>query len=130
MPTFKFGEMSCTVENEGPRPQPWDRGETAYQYRVTVRHGHVRYTSPAWGSIADYRRGKKDPRSMAAMVLDELLSAACDPNEFVQMVMGEETGRKALALGKRAERTVRTAKKFPLATLEAAVEEAREEGLL
>lgn len=130
MPTFKFGEMSCTVENEGPRPQPWDRGETAYQYRVTVRHGHVRYTSPAWGSIADYRQGKKDLRGMAAMVLDELLSAATDPDEFIRMSMGEETGQKALALGKRAERTVRTAKKFPLVALEAAVEEAREEGLL
>lgn len=63
------------------------------------------------------------------MVVEELLSAHADPDEFISMVMGEATGSEALKRGRRAEKVVAAAKKFRYDELVKAVEAARERGL-
>ncbi len=64
------------------------------------------------------------------MVLDELASAANDPDDFIQMVMGDTTGREALKKGRDAEKIVKAAKKFNYDALMTAVDVVREKGLL
>lgn len=129
MPAHNFGSMKITVKDAGTGQPPWGR-DVVHKYHVTVAHRGARYSADAYGSIADHESGKRRPAEMAAMVLDELLSAAADPDEFVAMVVGEESGLAAVKKGKTAEKVIKAARRFGYADLEAAVSEARERGLL
>lgn len=126
---FRYGPLSVRVRLVGEGSAPWDeRGSPRHEYRVTVSHpAGPKYTSSAWGSVNDFETGETDHRGMARMVVDELYSAAADPDEFVDMAIGEERGRKALEAGKRAERVVRAAAKFGQSIFQAGEAARREE---
>lgn len=111
--TFRYGEIEARVEDVGEGSSPHsETGEDVYEYRVTVRGpSGGRYTTRAWGSINDFHRGRHDHAGMASMVVEELASAASDPDEFVDMVIGEERGRRALERGKEAEKVVAAARR-------------------
>lgn len=129
---FKFGTIDVTVRNAGTGEPPWRGGSagTVYKYQVSVSDGSARYSSTAWGSIHDYERKHRDPKGIGAMVVDELLSANADPDEFVSLVMGGATGREALRLGKVGEKVCKAAAKFSYDALSNAVDDAREQNLL
>jgi hypothetical protein len=132
---MQFGKLKIKCRVVGPEQSPWSGRihqpeQTVFAYKVSVSAGSARYSTKAWGSIHDYQSAKHDCSGVSAMVIDELLSANADPEEFVSMVMGDATGREALKRGRGAEKVVRAAKKFNYQDLVAAVEEAREKGLL
>lgn len=131
METFEYGPIQVDVEYSGEGAAPWGtKGETRHEYKVTARDGNTSHSSGAWGSIRDYE--ERDPeeedlmRGMARLVIDDLSSAYFDPDEFIDMVVGELTGREALERGKEAEKIVEAAAKFG-DVLEAAAEAARAE---
>jgi hypothetical protein len=64
------------------------------------------------------------------MVVDELLSAAADPREFAEMVIGETEGKEATKRRAIAKRTCVAAGKFSYDDLERAVNAARDKNLL
>lgn len=69
--------------------QPWG-GAPCYVYIVHVSATEGDWTTKAYGSQHDYSNGDKDhAEEMAWMVLDELLSAYYDPDEFLQLALGE-----------------------------------------
>lgn len=61
-------------------------GGLRHRYEVTVTYGEHTYTASAWGSLADYEEDRYDARQMAFMVLDEMLSAVNDPDEFAALM--------------------------------------------
>lgn len=128
-----LGKITATVTAAGEEMQPWgDRGSrVVYKYRITVKETgkSTSYTCPAWGSIHDYERKKRDYASIGAMVVGELLSAVSDPDEFIEMAMGDAKGKEALKRGRNAEAMVEAAKKFSYAALSKAREVAEERGL-
>lgn len=102
----------------GEELQPWGGRETVFKYQVKVAHSTFKsssYTTNAWGSIADYGAGRHDCAGIGAMVVDELLSAAADPDEFI---------------ARKGEKVVKAAEKFRFEELQQAVDAARERGLL
>jgi hypothetical protein len=132
---MRLGALNITCKAVGEDVPPWGHGEgrPVYKYRVRVTHSAFKtsnYSTYAWGSINDHQKGKHDCDGIGAMVVDELLSAASDPDEFVHMVMGEAKGREALKRGREGEKVVKAAKKFRYEELRQAVEEAQEKGIL
>lgn len=127
---FKYGNLDIVVEDVGEGIAPWDeKGDTRHEYKITVKGpGGARYSSGGWGSINDFQKGEMDHRSMAWSTIMDLLSANSDPDEFINMVIGEAPGRKALERGKLAEKIVKAASKFSNDDLNAASEKAQEEG--
>jgi len=126
---MKLGNLNVSCKVVGEDEQPWNPHAVVYKYRVTVSLGKARYSSDAWGSAHDYERGKHDCDSISVMVVDELLSANADPDEFLTMVMGEASGREALKRAKSAEKVIKAAKKFSYDELVKAINEAEENGL-
>ena len=126
---FKYGDLTVDVEYVGDGSPPWDqRGETRHEYDVRVKGAGGNYKTKAWGSLDDYRNGEPDAhRSLAQMIVGELVSAASDPDEWITMMIGEATGRDALDKGKTAEKIIKQAQKFDQDALFAAGEAAREE---
>lgn len=125
-----FGKVSvnCTVVGSGRAP--WDdKNELRTEYEVVVVCGRASYRTRAWGSIHDYGRRKTDCPGISAMVVDELLSANADPDEFLDMVIGESRGRDALRRGQQAEHIIAAARKFSYDNLVEAVRIAEEKGL-
>ena len=94
--------MAVEAECVGTDSQPWG-GADAFKYRVVLNvDGHERWETFAWGSQVDHERGDNTrAEEMAWMVLDELLGAYWDSDEFFQMAMGEdgdeERARKLIA---------------------------------
>lgn len=130
---MQFGKLKvkCRVIGEETSPwSAWGKNGICFAYKVSVSCGTARYSSKAWGSKNDYEQGRHDCNGIAAMAVDELLSANADPDEFVTTVMGDARGHEALKRGRTAEKTVKAAKKFNYDDLVTAVEEAREKGLL
>lgn len=76
--------------------QPWGEHRPAPRYDVSVTCGDLSYKTSAWGSQADFEEDRHRAREMAFMVLDEMLSAANDPDEFASMATGEEATREQL----------------------------------
>ena len=110
---YNYGPVSVTIADIGDETQPWGRsGKLVTKYKVSVKSPRATYSSHAWGSIADFEQGKLDHLHIGAMVVSELCSAAADPDEFVEIVIGEAKGREALKLGKDAEKIVSVAEKF------------------
>ena len=127
---FTYGALTFTVEDVGEGAAPWDpKEEPRYEYKVNVKAANgATYSTKGWGSINDYRQGKLDHRGMVWGVIQDLLSAAADPDEFITLVIGEESGRKALERGKTAEKVIKAAKKFKFEDLQAASDQAQAEG--
>jgi hypothetical protein len=90
------GGLRVHAEYEETAEQPWERGGYAPRYKVTVTCGELRYECPAWGSQADYEEDRYRAREIAFMVLNEMLSAAMDPDEFASMATGENATREQL----------------------------------
>jgi hypothetical protein len=136
--TMRLGVLTVTCKVIGEEMQPWGKhGGMAFKYKVTVRHSAFKsasYTANAWGSQHDYSQGKHSCDSIGAMVVDELLSAASDPDEFMDMVVGHGedpgAGKDIVKRVKAAEKTIKAAKQFRHEELARAVEEAQEKGLL
>lgn len=126
---FKYGNIKVSVKHDGSGVPTWGT-QPVYKYRVTVTGGGARYICLAWGSIYDFQYSKHNDKGIGAMVVDELLSAAADPDEFVSLVMGDASGREALKRGKTAEKVVSAAKRFNFDDLSAAVEKMRAQNLL
>lgn len=118
---FKLGDITVSVTPAGATLQPWGRAK-AFEYKVRVRSPEgASYSASAWGSIHDYQRNHRDPRGIGAMVVGELMFAHNDPDEFLSMAL--PTNRPQI------KRTIESAKKFRLEDLDAAVQQAEEEGL-
>ncbi len=84
-------DMIVTAEADGEAVQPWS-GKPSYRYSVSVsaRGCGPSWVSPAYGSQHDYEQGDNGhAEEMAWMVLNDLLSAWDDPEEFFQMALGE-----------------------------------------
>lgn len=132
---FRYGTLRVNVTWKGEGSPDWDPDNAHHQYGVTVTGGRRRagaYVGDAWGSRKDFEEGiaPEDPdtmRSLARMTVEDLYSAAMDPDDFIDTVIGEAKGREALKLGKKAEAIVASAKEFGDADLEAAFEAARAE---
>lgn len=106
---FQFGGFRVTVTNIEFEPAPWHScSKYRDTYRVTVSRNGIRYTCRAWGSIVNAGQ-EDDHKAMGAMVLDELASAYCDPDEFWSMAIGdkrpsrEQTRQIESIIGKAAE---------------------------
>lgn len=130
---MKLGNLTVTCKVVGEEVQPWGKhGAMAFKYKVTVKGStkDATYTSNAWGSQHDHERGKHDCDSIAAMVVDELLMAANDPGEFLEIVVGDGKAGNLVKRVKNAEKTIASAKKFNISELASAVEEAQEKGLM
>lgn len=127
MPTFSFGPVDVQVRKVSEEVPPWG-DKIVFKYGVMVKSKHGRYHTSAWGSIADYEKNKLDEEGIGAMVIGELASAAADPDEFIEMVMGEKTGREALKAGRDAEKIITAAKRFGDDIFEAS-DVVRERGL-
>lgn len=126
--TFTYGSLKVTVRDAGEGYAEWDpRGEPRTEYDVSVSGAGGGYRTKAWGSVADFEKGEFDHRAMARMAVADLADAASDPDEFINMVVGEASGRAAFERGKVAERVIRAAGKFERAALLKAAEQAREE---
>ena len=86
---FNWFGFRVTVTNVDFQPATWDAdGSYRDTYRVTVSREGTRYTCLAWGSTANAGR-EDDHQAMGAMVVDELASAYCDPDEFWELAIGE-----------------------------------------
>lgn len=129
---FKLGDITVSVTPAGASFQPWAlpshpgsfKGSPAkvFEYKVRVRSPEgPTYSASAWGSINDYNRKHRDPRGIGAMVVEELLFANSDPQEFLSMASPSNRAQ--------IKRTITSAKKFRYEDLVAAVEQAQEEGL-
>ncbi|MGI0148424.1 MAG: hypothetical protein ACREDF_02670 [Thermoplasmata archaeon] len=135
MKTFRYGSVKVSVQYRTDSIPRWEDTENLHhEFRVTAQHGTARYSAPAWGSLKDWQDGR-DPddedyaREMARLVVEELGSAASDPDEFIDLMIGDAKGREALGLGKEAEGVVATAQRFGDAILKAAdAARAEEEG--
>lgn len=127
---FEYGDLKVVVDQVGEGSAPWDeRQEPRHEYAIMVTGpGGAKYVTRGWGSTHDWETGELSHRSMAWSAIDDLLSAASDPDEFITLVIGERKGRDALDRGKVAEKVIRAAKKFPYESLQKAVELTREEG--
>lgn len=127
---FEYGNLTVEVNDIGDGVAPWDeKQETRHEYDITVKGpSGARYKSKGWGSLNDYQKGEHDHRAMAWNVLNDLYSSAADPDEWINLVIGEASGREALDKGKLAEKIIKAAKKFDLDDLQSAYEKAQEEG--
>lgn len=87
--------LTVTVEDDGEERPPWNdvRG-SVFKYRVHVEAPEETYDCPAWGSLHDRERGERDYEGIGWMVLDELQSAAYDPDEFFSMATDGDGGRE------------------------------------
>jgi hypothetical protein len=91
--TRKLDGLTLTVESLGEGTPPWEDW-TVFRYQVTVEdEGGNQYVSDAWGSRHDYENGETDEDGIGWMVLDELLSAAYDPDEFFSMAIEGNNAR-------------------------------------
>ena len=127
---FQFGSFRVTVTNIDFEPAPWDnRGDNrdTYRdtYRVTVSREGIRHTCRAWGSIANAGH-EDDHKAMGAMVVDELASAFCDPDEFWETAISDK--RPSREQSKQVEQIIDKAAEFG-EPLIAAAEELREKEL-
>jgi hypothetical protein len=111
---FRYGPIEARVEDVGEGVPPWREtvGRPVHRYRVTVKGPGGTHTTSAWGSLTEYETGEFDHSGIAEMVVDELASAAADPDEFIDIVIGEERGRRALERGKDAEKVVAAARRI------------------
>jgi hypothetical protein len=126
--TFKYGDIVVDVEHVGEGSAPWDeRKEPRHEYKINVRGAGGRYKAGGWGSTSDFETGQLAHQSMAWSAIDDLHSALTDPDEFIDIVIGEAKGRDALERGKMAERVVKAARKFDETALARAAEMRREE---
>jgi len=127
---FSYGKIEVDVADVGEGVAPWDeKGETRHEYDITVKGPDgARYKSKGWGSINDYEQGKFDHRGLAWSAINDLYSANADPDEWINMVIGEASGREALDRGKTAEKVVKAAKKFSWDDLQEAFEQTQAEG--
>lgn len=123
---FTFGPIKVTVTDRGAGIAPWDE-KSAERTEYDVHVGS--YRTKAWGSINSYKQGKLDHEAIGAMVVDELQSAAVNPDEFIELSMGGSTGREALDRGRAAEKTIKAAQNIGEEGLTEAVEDIREKGL-
>lgn len=142
--TFEWSRIKVTVTSMGSNRPPWDiSGKNVVRYEVKIEAGSVSYATSAWGTINEHQKYAQnvrhqsqmkadellDHKGIAAMVVDELASALADPDEFLEMVVGDKKGTKALDALRNGERTILAAAKFGSSITEAA-EQIREEGLL
>ena len=131
---IKFGPINVNVVDNGIDMPEWykNRGSRrgkVYRYKVTVSCGNVKYSCTAWGSIHDFEKAKRDYEGIGATVVDELMSARCDPKEFTGLVVGEKEGfERTRALG-TAKRVCAAAAKFSFEDLEKAIEVIEAKGL-
>lgn len=87
--------LTVSIEDDGTDKQPWTPNATVYRYRVTIEDTDGnRYEASAWGSINDYEQMRRDNENIGWMVVDELLNAAYDPDEFFTMATEGEGGRQ------------------------------------
>lgn len=134
---FKWAGFDVYVRAAGETVPGFDPdGQHRHRYRVSVCRDGERYKTYAWASIRDYEAGSREPetyRAMGAMVLDELASAYCDPDEFMELVLGPEgdrgTAAEVVARVRQADGIIAQAKRFGPALLEAS-EELREKELI
>ncbi len=111
---YRYGPLKVSVKDAGEELQPWGREvRLAYKYEVTVvAPNGTTYTAPAWGSAHEHELGSRDRRAIARMTVDELYSALSDPDEWLDVVIGDAKGREAYERGKTAERVIETARKM------------------
>ena len=96
---FELGEFLVEVWKATEGPAPWDSAQwIVYASDVAITfHGEI-YLATYYGSVVDYKNGKEsDPKSVATCVLEELLSAARDPGEFLRTI-GPEPSREQLRI--------------------------------
>jgi hypothetical protein len=118
---FKLGNITVSVSPAGAALQPWGNAK-AFEYKVRVRSPEgATYSASAWGSINDYNQKHRNPRGIGAMVVEELMHAHNDPEEFLSMA--SPSNRASF------KRTITSAKKFRFEDLDAAIQQAQEEGL-
>ena len=91
---IQLDELTVTSETVGIGSAPWGEGESRHEYRVLVEAPEGSYETRAWGSIAAYAEADYDAEGIGYMVLDELASAANDPDEFFSMATEGEGGRE------------------------------------
>lgn len=116
---FKLGNLEVSVRTVGISRT---RGSfPVFEYKVLVSdpHSGAMYRSPAWGSINDYKKNRHDFEGIGAMVVEELLQANSDPDEFIDMV-GPTKGNSI----------VQSAEAFEYDELLEAVGEAIQRGLI
>lgn len=85
----------ATVSDPVAGKQPWG-GRDAFEYTVTVTAGAHRFTEEAWGSQHDYEQGVQDHDGIGWMILREVYSAYCDPDEFFSMATDDGDGKSSL----------------------------------
>jgi len=106
---FDWQGFHVQVMQAGHTAPSWGDGEPRPRYAVTVTKDGVIYQTHAWGSLHDMDEGHYDRYSeMAAMVLDELASAYCDPDEFFNLAVGED-GRMPRERAKQLEAIIEQA---------------------
>ncbi len=134
---FNWPPFTITVTNDGESVPPWrDKDTDRYagvgcpRYKVSVSAGQFgRYHCKAWGSVNDAREGHADKhQDMAAMVVDELASAYCDPDEFWETAT-HDAGRISRERFRELDHLLDAAAKFGDLLLNVA-EELREKELV
>lgn len=128
--TFNYGNLKITVEDVGEGVATWDKERRPrIQYKISVKGpGSASFRTDGWGSINDYENGEKDHRGMAWSAIMDLVSAAADPDDFMSTVIGDSPGREAADRVRAADKVIKAAKKFKWEDLEAANNQAQEEG--
>lgn len=124
---FTFGPVKASVTFIGYTCPDWCGQYNRPTYHVSISHASSRYTCNAWGSIADIEEGREDRHEcMAAMVIDELHSASCDPDEFWSLAVGDKCPSRERAA--QIEKIILAAPRFG-SCLSDAVDIIRERGL-
>lgn len=120
---FKLGNLVVSVRPVRSTLRSGEPGRR-FEYRVLVRdfHSGAMYRSPAFGSINDYKANRHDFKGIGSMVVEEILTANSDPDEFRSMA--------SPASKKQVERVVQAAEGFEYDELLEAVGEAIQKGYL
>lgn len=100
---YVFGGFQIFVNEQAVVPDVPPRDEhgwTRYRVPVSIQRGGwegATLESMFWGSALNYREGKlPDPAEAAACIVEDILSAYNDPDEYVQMCVGDGVGADAL----------------------------------
>lgn len=92
--------------------------------KVTFRRGRARV------AVTLRREAGESNAQLAARALEEVKLAASDADEYLAQAMGEATGAKALRLGRTAKRVIAGSRDIGVETIDDALDEARERGLI
>lgn len=119
---FKLGNLVVSVRPVGTSFAPWEGRSKVFEYKVLVRDSHsgAMYRAPAWGSINDYQQNRHDFKGIGAMVVEELLMANSNPEDFISTPASK----------KEVEHIIQAAETFEYDELLEAVGEAIQKGYL